>query len=471
MKKNQTDRNVHAKLSASQTKRWMTCPGSMRAIDDMPSNMRPPQSQFAALGTAAHVLGEACLRAKHTDSRAFHEYWIHHKSGEMQKRTPDPEEVSRGDWFQVDHNMMDAVDVYIQVVNDECARLGPQAELSIEKRFDLSWLRPDMFGTNDASISLFLDELVVLDYKHGQGVPVEVSYFDNNIGKVVGNSQLMYYLLGAAHGFDFTHEKYTLIVVQPRCPHPHGGVRRFTCTLDELLEFRDKLGEAADTVNKAYSEYTTYVTTGKEPEWEELYLVPGDHCKTAFCPKIATCSQVYRLAEREALADFSEDPTDNTLLPVPRGVEALAQALKWVPLLDARNKALNELAQRLAEQGTKVPGHKLVRKKANRRWIKDDEAIIKDLVALGLSPKDFLTTPKLQSPAQIELLGSEAKKRVNGHKLKNDETWMVLPLAEKGVGGLTLAPETDPREEVIMDVSADFPEDDDYTIDIGEGDE
>ena len=470
MEKNQSDPSsrAHAKLSASQTKRWMTCPGSMRLIDDMPKNMRPPQSQFAALGTAAHTLGEACLHAKKADSRSFEGYWIH-SSGEMQKRTPAPEEVDAGHWFQVDHDMMDAVDVYLQVVNGELERLGPEAELSIEKKFDLSWVRPDMFGTNDASISLFLDELVVIDYKHGQGVPVEVSYLDRKTGKTVGNSQLMYYLLGAAKGFDFTHEKYTLIVVQPRCPHPHGGVRRFTCTLEELYEFRDKLAAAADVVNKAYEAWPDYKVAGREVEWEQEYLFAGDHCKSAFCAKLATCPAVHRLAESEAMADFADDPVDGALLPVPQGVDAIAQALKWVPLLDARNRAIESLAQRLAEQGVKVPGQKLVRKKANRRWVKDEATVAEDLLKAGFAAKDFMSTPELRSPAQVEKLGPEAKKLVNGHKLKNDENWIVAPLAEKGVGGLTLAPETDPREEVVVDPSADFPEEDDNT-DVGEGD-
>ena len=470
MEKNQSDPSAraHAKLSASQTKRWMTCPGSMRLIDDLPPAWRPKQSQFAALGTAAHTLGEVCLRARSKDSRDYLGWWIH-ATGEMQKRTPDPDEVAAGLWFEVDHDMTDAVDTYLRVVYEELERLGREAELSIERKFDLSWVRPDMFGTNDASISLFMDELVVVDYKHGQGVPVEVSYFDEKLGKEVGNSQLAYYGLGAAKVFDFTHERVTLIVVQPRCPHPKGGVRRFTMTMAELLEFRDRLAEAADVVVEAYGCYPA--DPQEQCDWEARYLRAGDHCKTAFCAKLATCPAVHRLAQEEAAVDFADEPVEGMLLPVPQGVEALAQALKWVPLLDARNKAINELAQRLAEQGTKVPGQKLVRKKANRRWVKDEAAVAEELAKAGLNPKDFMSVPELRSPAQVEKIGPEAKKLVNGHKLKNDEEWIVSPLAEKGVGGLTLAPLSDPREEVTVDPAADFPADEFPDVEIGEGDE
>jgi hypothetical protein len=170
------------------------------------------------------------------------------------------------------------------------------------------------------------------------------------------------------------------------------------------------------------------------------------------------------------MADFSEDPIDDTLLPVPEGVEALAKALKWVPLLDARNRAIEALAMRLAEQGTKVPGQKLVRKKANRKWTSPEDEIAAALAKEGLSPKDFLSEPSLRSPAQVEKLGPAARKAVNGHKLKDDENWIIEPLAVKGVGGLTLASEDDPRTEVVIDTAADFPEDE-FPVEAGEGDD
>ena len=460
MEKGQSDPSsrAHAKLSASQTKRWMTCHGSTKLIDDMPALFRPPQSEFAALGTAAHSLIEECINSDLPDSRIYKGYWIS-RDGSIHKSKRDPNA------FEVDFDMMDAVDVMLRVVRDERARLGPSAELRNEFKFDLSWLRPEMFGTNDVSISLFLDELVVIDYKHGQGVPVEVSYADEKTGEVLGNTQLMYYALGAAHGYDFTHEKVTLIIVQPRCPHPKGGVRRFTCTMGELLEFRDRLAEAVDRVHEANAAYASM----KDVDWEAKYLKAGDHCKSSFCAKLATCPAVHRLAEKEAMADFAEDPP-SVLLPVPEGVEKLAQALKWVPLLDARNKAINELAQRLAEQGVKVPGQKLVRKKANRAWSTDEFAVQQALVKEGFAEADILSKPELKSPAQIEKIGPKAKQLVNGVKKKDADEWEIAPLAVKGTGGLTLAPESDPREEVVLDTAADFPADDFPTDEVGEGD-
>jgi hypothetical protein len=128
-------------------------------------------------------------------------------------------------------------------------------------------------------------------------------------------------------------------------------------------------------------------------------------------------------------------------------------------VLDARNRAVEALAQRLAEQGVKVPGHKLVRKRANRQWLLDEEGVVARLVEIGADPKDFLTQPKLASPAVVEKISSQAKQLVNGHRLTNDTNWQIEPIAAKGQGGITLAHESDPRAEVIIDPAADFPKD------------
>lgn len=467
---------AHARLSASQAKRWMACPGSVKIIDEIPAKLRPGQSSFAALGTAAHTLGEACLSQGKRDSRDYKDYWIH-LSGEIQKRTPDPDEPG---WFQVDFDMMDAVDVYLSVVWGELERLGPAAELRIEHKFDLSWLRPDMFGTNDCSISLFLDELVVIDYKHGQGVPVEV-YSVGEGGKTKPNPQLAYYGLGAAEADEFTHQKVTLIVVQPRCPHPKGGVRRYEMTMAELMEFKEELAAAADKAREAEEAWDPSCGFEGTEEWQLKYLQAGDHCKTAFCPKLGhPCPAAFRQAQTEAMADFADDPYE---LEAPGAGDSpdltkLAHTLKWVPFLDAFIKSTEAHAQRLAETGIKVPEHKLVRKKANRSFIGEDDVVIAKLTAGGLQKADLMTDPKLKSPAQVEKLGKVAKELVNGVKNKDydpsvegSKEWLKEPLAAKGVGSITLAHESDPREEVVVDPAQDFGEDLSEYLTEGETDE
>ena len=47
----------HAKLSASGSKRWMNCPGSVRLEEQFPDI----ESEYALYGTNAHNLAEYCL--------------------------------------------------------------------------------------------------------------------------------------------------------------------------------------------------------------------------------------------------------------------------------------------------------------------------------------------------------------------------------------------------------------------------
>ncbi len=180
--------NVHSKLGASSASMWMNCPGSVRLCAGIPNT----PSKYTSLGTAAHELGERCL----LDGTNAHDHL-----GE--KITAD------GKPHPVDVDMADAVQVYIEEIRGDIiqaldldlsvldgksvlAALEKSAAIfGVEARFHLEWLHPDLFGTNDANFGVPLDVLRVYDYKHGQGVAVEVE----------DNPQLKYYALGALAAF------------------------------------------------------------------------------------------------------------------------------------------------------------------------------------------------------------------------------------------------------------------------------
>ena len=468
---------AHARLSASGSKRWMACPGSVALSDALPAEFKK-SSIHAERGTAAHTLVELTLGERLSDCRQYENYWIH-VSGVYQKNVPkhpdtgEPLKDGQQGWFIVDHDMMSAVDVMVETTYAELERLGPQAEMALERKFDLSWLRPQMFGTSDVSISLFLSELVVIDYKHGQGVPVEVVVRDEATGKLKMNSQLGYYALGVAEADGFTHETVTLIVVQPRCPHNDGPVRRYSFPMSELLELRDRLGEAADRVREADAAYQAIEDEVDWIEWDAAYLRAGDHCKDSFCPKFGTCSAAYRHAQEVAMADFADDPFP---LPVPTpedDMQRLANVLRWSSFLDGFVKAAKAHGMRAKEQGMVVPDHKVIRGKSNRAWVVPDDEVIAAVTALvpeGMTVSGLMTEPKLKSPAQLEKLDKKIKELVNGIPNKdhdandpNSPVWKVAPLAVKRPGKLTLVHISKPGEEVAIDPSLDFQ--DDYEAD------
>ena len=82
-----------------------------------------------------------------------------------------------------------ATDDYVDVVLTELYAIrknDPYAQLFIEQSLDMSEWIPECFGTSDVVI-VSEYALVVIDYKHGKGVPVVAE----------GNYQARIYALGA----------------------------------------------------------------------------------------------------------------------------------------------------------------------------------------------------------------------------------------------------------------------------------
>jgi hypothetical protein len=132
----------HSELGASVAARWMACPGSVQLSRGRPNE----SSAFAQEGTAAHALGELCLR-----------------------RGADPATFvgTTLDGVEVDADMAEHVRVYV----DYCRRI-PQGYAWIEKQFNLGALNPPgpMFGTADfVARDVPSRTLDVVDLKYGKG--------------------------------------------------------------------------------------------------------------------------------------------------------------------------------------------------------------------------------------------------------------------------------------------------------------
>jgi hypothetical protein len=450
---------AHAILSASGSKRFIACPGSIPLTAKLPESQRNNSSTAADQGTAAHALGERCLLEGHESSTHYLGWTIQYEDGMESEVWYEPGKAPQASGFYpVDHDMTYAVDVYLGVIREMLAECDG-AELFVERRFSLEWLRPGMFGTSDATIYQFLGLLRVVDYKHGQGVPVEVE----------GNTQGLYYALGMAQEVDWLFEEVEVVIVQPRCPHQDGPVRRWRISKDELRQFADKLGAAADRVEEARDALSNCQDETEYLDWAGTYLEAG-HEQCQFCPAKATCPGALWKAQEVALADFSDDPQALELSLDeldPSSLDRLRQVLEWAPFLDGLVKAAKTLGDRRLKQGLPVPGYKLVQGKANRVWAVDEAAVVEAATAAGVDKEALYSEPKLLGPAKIEKLDKELKKLVAGVKVpkakKKDpdgpDEWEKAPLAVKGVGKITMAPDSDPRPAVPWDPTADFEDD------------
>ena len=412
---------THAILGASASYRWIPCPGSIRLIAALPHSERNTTSVYAAEGHAAHKLGAVCL-GKGVPAEEFLGWW----ACEDTLTKTQPTKPGNVQWFEVTEDMIEAVQVYLDRVTYHRQRMPHGTEV-IEKQFDMTWLRPNMGGTADFGIYESYGTLVIIDYKHGQGIPVGVEW----------NTQVMYYAVGLARACGGLGEFRDVIIeiVQPRCRHADGPVRSWSISAEALQEWVETtLGPAADRT--------------REPD---APLAAGEWCR--FCPAAGTCPQLRKTALAEAQMDFDAVPIDMPLdpndfqlpLPAEDDPEAITKALNAAPVIESWLKAVGALGFHRLERGRSVPHYKLVRGRANRKW--GDEAAVKKTLAgkKGVKADDMYAPRKLKTPAQMEKVKEIGKPWVKTHMVKPE-------------GHLTMAHASDTRPEANPPAIEDFDE-------------
>lgn len=372
-----SEEKAHSLLGASSAKRWIECPGSVKLSEGVENT----SSKYADEGTAAHELAERCLKEQVNAVKYLGE---HITVGE--------------NVFEVTAEMADAVQIYIETVRSYC---NGAYELMVEQRFHLDWIDDELFGTNDACVVQLFDKVVIIDFKYGRGVPVEA----------IGNKQLLYYALGGARGYEGYDVE--LVIVQPRCPHPEGPVRKWNINYHTLTEYEQELRDAVVEVNKARKLKDVYQLTKS-----------GDHCK--FCPAKGFCKTLRHDSLSVANVDF-DDWVEPTTLPTPQSLtpDQISRAIVLSDLVEEWISAVRNYAHEQLVKGVEIPGFKLVQKRANRAW-KDEDEVIKEFEdVLG----DLIFTKKLKSPAQLEkILGKEVIKK---HSCIPDNGTAIAPLSDK----------------------------------------
>jgi hypothetical protein len=368
---------THSKIGASGMYRWAACPGSVRLSEGVART----SSKYAEEGTAAHALAETCLT-------------YGHQAASYVGRPVAVNDELDGPMIVVTEEMAEAVQVYLDTVREDTGSPHPDVIRLVEHKFDLSAVHPGLFGTADCVVIYKHSKFMrVFDYKHGAGVAVDPE----------NNPQLMYYALGALLTVDYPITEIEIVIVQPRLENAEP-VKRWRLPAADLLDF------AADLVKYA-----------KATEAPDAPLVPGEHCK--FCPAAAICPAL----EAKALAMFDAvKPAEETFDPAK-----LAETLRWLPVFEGWIKSVREFAYAEATRGAKLPGWKLVAKRATRKWI-DEGATFVALRGLGLDENE-IRTAKLKSPAQVEKLLAPEKRDA------------LEPLVAKESSGNTLAPDTDDR--------------------------
>jgi hypothetical protein len=378
-----TEVKAHAVLGASSAKRWLNCCGSVKLIEQA-----PPQrdSEHSKEGTRAHELMEVLLKSL-------------------------PKKLAYEKLLQLKADYgLDMFNNVYPMYEEIKSRLKNVDELLVEARVDLDFIGPDMFGTVDASLVEHFGTLEVIDLKYGAGVIVEVE----------DNYQLLYYALGIAAKYDYNFTKVKMTIYQPRAFHAGGVWRTWEIDVEYL-----------QTAIVLFKKGVQRVESGN------TRLMSGDWCK--FCPAAVICPEVTKNALAQAKVDFDPSHTKEKKLPTPKDLssEQMAIIMRKLPGLEAWVSEVKAYAFDYLNRGGKIPGVKLVAKRAVKKWADIDRVTKEAKKVIG---EKAFTPPELLSPAQLDKVAP--KGFVQKHSVNVSS-------------GLTIAPESDKRPHVTS-VHQDF---------------
>jgi len=345
---------AHALLSASGSKRWLSCTPSAKLEATLPEQKRGSNAfDFSQEGTMAHSLAEAKLR-HYFGQIGIEEY---EKEYEIIKATP---------YYNDDFEAH--VDSYVLYVRSQ---IGEGDIPLFEQRVDFSDWVPDGFGTADVVI-LSKHSIRVIDLKFGKGVPVSA----------LDNTQLRLYALGAWSKFkeeypDIREVSYT--IHQPRL---------------------DSISTDGTTIAKLVDWANYFVKPKAKKAWSGAgEFLPGDWCQ--FCRAKAQCRARSDYNTELARQEF-KTPALLTAEEVSEVLVKAGQLRTWAN--DVEEFALT----RAIDHGVVPPGYKLSTTKTHRK-ISDTALAATVLVEKGMSPEIIWEAPKLKSIATLEKLGPKGQ--------------------------------------------------------------
>ena len=378
----------HALLSASGAHRWLLCTPSAKLEEQFPDTT----SEAAKEGTLAHELAELKVRN-----------YFNPDDVSKRKLTYAVKKLKENELWQ--DEMITHTDTYVDYIRDISVKLPSQPAVEIEKRLDLGAYVPDGFGTADF-IMFQGEDLYVVDFKYGKGVPVSAEE----------NPQMMLYALGAYKAYCFLYpiRNIHLAIVQPRL----DSVSEWSCSLDDLLKFGIYVTERAALAIKGEGDFC-----------------PGEkQCR--FCRAKQQCRA---RADHNVRMAFS---ADKGKLPPLISSEEAGRYLMQGEDLEKWLKDLKEWALSECLAGNEVPGWKAVEGRGSRDWTDMDAAFAK-LVRSGVTEEAMLWEEKPLTLAQVEkMIG---KKVFQG---------AVGEFVIKNPGKPTLVKESDRREAITNKVTA-----------------
>ncbi len=390
---------AHAKLSPSQSSRWLKCPGSIGLTADIESK----SGSAARRGTTIHQAGEDILNGKSVSPN-------------------NGVQISVGNIEFLDQSMYDEAKEYANYVQAICKK-DDEHELIVEMVVDLNSIYPEDYDIEDENKSGYADAVIVengnlhiVDLKTGAGL---VSAEEN--------SQLKIYAYGAYEELSVFHDIDNIILHIVQDNERTGGNRTnsWEVTPDEIIDWIEK--EVKPLAAEALS--------------DNARCIPGEvQCK--WCSAASFCEAANKHAEElmdDLFEDIEEDDVKESaqILPIDK-VTSFLTNFKFIENLakSYEGRIYAELAE-----GNEVDGYKLVKKQTRKKWSDEIAAYekLKDWCKI-----DDVAPRKLVTPSQAEkILGKVSTQKAN----KFNELWI------KPEGELIVAPTSDkrPAEKAVAD--------------------
>lgn len=366
-----------------------------------------PTSPQAEEGTIAHSVAEAwlCERLKKRKTQAGKlPLWEMVKGKHASDFIREGDDPLEHEDFEITMEFSDAVGAYVNFCMDIHKANGKGAETKVETLVEVT---EECEGTVDFDSAKDWDVLTIVDLKFGKGMYV----------KVEDNSQAMIYLLGASKlGI---YDSYQINIVQPRWRDETDRFRTLDISQSELDYFEAVL------VRK--------IAATKEPD---APLIAGEHCQ--WCPAKLRCPAQLALVESSTGLNVVEGEGELFIVGTLSG-DDLARIMKQTGVI---KKFLSEVEKeadnRLATDGSSVPGYHRVHTTGNRKFRNDSEFVEAAKKACGYEAGDVLFNKVLMSPAQAESAyparsdqRKALKKVVTTHTYKPDGGVKVVPVTDK----------------------------------------
>ena len=397
--------DVHALLSASSSKQWLHCTPSARLQEQFPNE----SSVYAAEGTFAH---EVC------------EYKVRKYLKERVKR-PQSEEYYTEEIDRI-------TDVYAEFVIgiiEEMKRNGCEPLVMVEEKVNYSHIAPSGFGTADMLI-IGKDEngkgvLHIADFKTGQGVFVDADH----------NSQMMLYALGglAAYGDIYDIEIVRMSIIQPRLEN----ISTFECSRSELEDWGESIRETAKLAYEGKGEQTP-------GEWCR-FCRAKPVCKACKDEALSLCREEFLELDDGALSEETNESSEvdgsEPIFKNP-GLVPISELAQLLPTLNRISSWIEAVFSFISSEainhGVPIPGYKVVEGRSKRVFT-DTKDVVDTAVANGYTDiykKQLITLTEFE-----KMMGKKKFAELLGKYVT------------KPPGKLSLVPESDPREPVVLNNS------------------